>query len=85
MSFTFSSSLGFVWQSCVVLGGKSEGDAIPSSSPMKTSKRPKSKEFVLSDSEEEEMEHRRSSALERRSEVAGKQSGDAGLIKLYNF
>ena len=52
---------------------------------MKTSKRPKSKEFVLSDSEEEEMEHRSSSPLEKKSEVVGKQDGDAGLIKLYNF
>ena len=35
--------------------------------------------------EEVEMEHRRPSALERSSEVVGRQSGDAGLIKLYNF
>ena len=60
------------FSSFVVLGGK-------------MSKEPKSKEFVSSDSEEEEMEHRRPSALERSSEVVGRQSGDAGLIKLYKF
>ena len=60
------------FSSCVVSGGK-------------MSKEPKSKEFVSSDSEEEEMEHRRPSALDRSSEVVGRQIGDAGLIKLYNF
>ena len=60
------------FSSCVVSGGK-------------VSKEFKSKEYVSTDSEEEEMEHRRPSALDRSSEVVGRQIGDAGLIKLYKF
>ena len=58
------------------LGGKSEGDAISSSPLIKTSKRPKSKKIVLSDSEEEGMEPMISKPLERKS-------GEKGGFSLY--
>ena len=44
----------------------------------------KSKEYVSTDSDEEEIEDRRPSALGRSSDV-GRQIGDAGLNKSYNF
>ena len=55
VSFKFSSSIGFVWQSCVVLGGKSEGDVIPPSLLMGTSKKQRSRETAQSGSEDDKV------------------------------
>ena len=65
------------------LGDKREFDAIPSS--MRAAKRPKSREYVSSDTEEEEVEKRRSPPIDKESGVDGKDDRDAGLSELCSF